>query len=221
MKRLVFATFCLSMAAFPVHALEEAHVAFGPSYQHLFNVSGDSVQLPWGNNGLVGFNSNCYAFWNGSNIGLFVVYNMLFSTYITDPTDRSLNTAYRSAIIQGVVGPGFRRVLAPNLTLLGGLGLNCYTHGVYTDSDDEHRNIDTVNFGAAGQAGIKLDLTNVLCLTLGVNAGYTFVNYTEDYTGEFAGWALKSNIAVNPYIGFGFNRHDYKYWGKPESVGKK
>jgi hypothetical protein len=217
MKKLVIIVFCSIISICNIFAREEAYTTFGSSYNNLFNITGDTIQPRNGYKGMSGFNLDCYAFWNDKNVGIFVVYNLLLPTYIMG--NSNIDT-YKGIMQETILGAGFRHIITNRLTLLGGLGFDFSMDSVSGElKNNTHYDSTMLNLGFNGQVGLKFDLTNVLCATIGLNTSYTFVTYThinETSTNDSSKWMSKSVIGISPFVGIGFNRFDYKYWGKPE-----
>ena len=210
MKKITFILLFLFVGVFYIYAQQESYTALGFSYQNVFNLSGDSIQSKGGSTGLIGFNFNRYEFRDSRNIGYFVSCDIIGGSIYKSDMIGIAN--YRSGYIEGIGGLGFRYILGDRTALLGGVGTAFNAHLIEAELLDGELYKDAVaNFGLAGQFGLKLDITNTICLKIALNTVYTFVNYMADSQH----WAVKSNIGLNPFIGIGVNRYNYFYWGKP------
>ena len=210
MKKTVFLILFLLLLVHNSFASNEGFVSFGISYQNIFNLSGDNIQNAGGNIGMIGFGINPYIFWNSGNIGLFCSANYLPATvYFSEP--RNLQT-YSSNYMGMIIGPGFRYNLKDNMTLLGGIGIDFWGRTINAEFNDNTVYKDTeLNLGLGGQFGLKIDITNIICVMILINCDYTFVNFME----QSLKWSNRSKISIIPFIGIGFNRYDSKHWGKP------
>jgi len=209
MKKTVLLILFLFLLIHNSFASNEGFLSFGISYQNIFNLSGDDIQNAGGNIGMIGFGINQYIFWNSSNIGLFCSANYLLAVYSSEP--RNLQT-YASNYIGIIIGPGFRYNLSDNMTFLGGVGFDFWGRSMNAEFKDNTIYKDSeLNLGLGGQFGLKIDITNIICVMVLINADYTFVNVME----QSLKWSNRSKIAITPFIGIGFNRYDSKHWGKP------
>jgi hypothetical protein len=205
MKKITLVTFFMMILTFNIYAFHESHINIGLSFLNLHNITGDSIQSAGGNIGMAGVSINQYIFWNDRNIGLFVHSSFLNAVYLTNGFHLFL---YGSNYIDMIIGPGFRHNLSSKLKILTGAGIFVNEQGmlyVLTDDTSYKYKEDSGNFGLGGQAGLKLDLTDTVNIIFMLNASYTFVNFSANYTVDSNKWSVKSNITVNPYIGIGVN----------------
>jgi hypothetical protein len=204
MKKWAFVILCMSIALNNMYAVTEGTLSFGISYQNITNLSGDFVQTAGGNTGLAGFSFNALQFWNNRDIGVFFNANWLMAVYLTN---RNNLQSYGSNYVGGIMGPGFRHSMSDKLTLLAGVGIDFYAQLIQAEFiDNTVYKDDSLNLGLGGQFGLKLNFTDAVCMKFLLNTGYTFVNCIES-TWQ---WSIKSKIALNPFIGIGFN-----WRGKP------
>jgi hypothetical protein len=214
MKKKLFVMLFLYSSVFisRMYALEEAYTTFGISFKNRFALTGDSVHAPGDCKGMAGLNINVFGFFNGADIGVYVVYNSLVPVYVTDLVSFSSIASYGGGQQEGSLGVGFRRCFTNRLTLLGGLGFDFAMDVINREFRNTDRHSTTMlDFGMLGEAGLKFDITNVMCISIGFYASYTFVSYNESPSE----WMWKSSVTVNPFIGIGFNRYNYTTWGKP------
>jgi hypothetical protein len=204
-KKITFVTFFMMILTFNIYALHESHINIGLSFLNLYNITGDSIQSAGGNIGMAGVSINQYIFWNNRNVGLFAHSSFLNVVYLTNELNLFL---YDSNYIGMTIGPGFRHNLNSKLKILTGTGIFFSGQGMWyvlTDDTSYKYKEDSGNFGLGGQAGLKLDLTDTVNIIFMLNANYTFVNFSANYTVDSTKWSVKSNVSINPYIGIGVN----------------
>jgi hypothetical protein len=217
MRRVYLGLFWIILLSVHAYGFQEGFLVPGIIYKNQFYTS-DTELL--GNVKMAGgFSFGSHVFWNDQNIGLFSQVSLGFPVYANE----TLNTDnYGGGLLDLLIGPGFRYGFTGRLTFMGGLGgyfsmdslnITVRTSGLYKATH--------INMGLGAQAGLKFDITNTINLTFGVNAGYTFLNYTniyESFRQDTSGWGIKSIFGVAPFIGIGFNRFindGWETWGKP------
>jgi hypothetical protein len=209
MKKISFFILIMLLVIHNSFASNEGFLSLGMSYQNIFNISGDYIQDVGGNIGMIGFGSNDYIFWNSSNIGLFCSANFLFPIYFTN--SNNIKT-YSSNYMGIIVGSGFRYILNNNITFITGVGIDFWGRTIKVEFKDDMSNNDyELNLGLGGQFGLKIDMTDIICVMILLNVDYTFINCME----QSLQWSDRSKIGITPFIGIGLNRYDSKHWGKP------
>jgi hypothetical protein len=205
MKKITLVMFFMMILTFNIYAFHESHINIGLSFLNLHNITGDSIQSAGGNIGMLGVSINQYIFWNDRNVGLFVHSSFLNVVNLTNELNLFL---YGSNYIDMTIGSGFRHNLSSKLKILTGAGIFINGQGMWyvltSDTSYKYKE-DSINFGFGGQAGLKLDLTDTVNIIFMLNANYTFINFSANYTVDSTKWSVKSNVSVNPYIGIGVN----------------
>jgi hypothetical protein len=211
MVKWAFAILCMAIAANNAYAAaNEGTLALGIAYQNTTNLSGDFVQAAGGSIGMVGLSVNAMGFWNNRNIGLFVNGNWLMAVYLSNRIDLQ---NYGNFYMGGIIGPGFRHSVSDKLTLLAGAGIDFHAQLIRAELINNTVYEDySLDLGLGGQAGFKLDITDIVCIKFLLNTSYIFINCI----GNSLQWPVKSTIVLNPFIGIGFNWYDdSQHWGKP------
>ncbi|MDR2480968.1 MAG: hypothetical protein LBD07_01560 [Spirochaetaceae bacterium] len=221
MKKILFIG-CFAVVVFQAAAFQESYLTIGASYKHLFTIT-DKRQLSDRDKGMAGGYITAYGFWNEKNIGLFAHGNWIVPVSMQKIEGDSNLDTYGGLIQEAIIGVGFRHSFSGRLILLWGIGadlnLDMINYG-FKDTKDTY-SASLVNLGIGGEAQLKFDINNVFYVAAGFSPSYTFISYTnveKSYNGAASGWDVKSIVGISPFIGFGFNRYDYKYWGKSKEI---
>ncbi|MDR0551035.1 MAG: hypothetical protein LBG72_03335 [Spirochaetaceae bacterium] len=230
MKKL-FLLLILAVGINPaVFSLAENWFSFGFEYCNFFQSISDKENTSKSYMSSLGINLNSYQFWNNMNIGIFV--HDVFAFPKTIPTELlgiepeiDVSGNYDFLMQVGIIiGPGFRHSFNEKLKLLFGIGFSfmetAASYSKYIPDYDETRGFSLLafNLGAGGDIGLKLDITNVLYISIGSILTFDFANYTfvDSSFGESAGWT-KNYFAfgLRPYICIGFN-----FYSNTVNIGK-
>jgi hypothetical protein len=214
MKKTIFILICIFAVNGSVFCLQEGYLTVGPSYKNINIFKGNTEPLGK-EKGMFGSNVSCYGFWDGSNIGLFVYGAMVRPVYASR-SDNRVSVIYSGLLQDYIFGAGFRLPLGTRFMLLYGFGLNIGVESIscFVINYQKFHNIDAVNLGFSGEAAIKFDITPKYNITpewyllFGLNASYSFLNYTnvnETYRKIDSGFAFQSVLGTDVFIGIGVN----------------
>jgi hypothetical protein len=209
MKKTIFLLICIFVIYGNIFCQEqEAYTAFGPVYfKNVFTFVGNTD--PLGKEKFMsGFNIICYGFFNKENIGIFVYGSTSRPIYASQGDDGSGTLS--NVLIDSLFGCGFRLPTESRFMFLFGFGLNINTQSInaYIFDHQKYIKYDDVNLGFGGNAAVKFNITSQWNILLGLNVSYSFLNYTyvyETYKNMDSGWALKSILGNDVFLGFGVN----------------
>ncbi|MDR0707762.1 MAG: hypothetical protein LBF60_07800 [Treponema sp.] len=216
MKRIIIAfVLCGLVLVSNLFSYEESDFSLGFAYGGVFDITENTARPTGSFTNALGISLVTYGFWDDKQPGMFFHLGGLFNS--SSVKDGILN--YNSVIEDIVVGPGFRVNLNDVLTFRYGVGFDFSMEACdyrKQDAEDDY-SVVSLDFGLGGNANVKLDVTDIFCVVLGVNVTCTVADWTlssaESTTSK---WTFAPIIGIKPYIGLGWNMYnEYSHFGKP------
>jgi hypothetical protein len=207
MKKALCVFLCLSMLTVFAFSLEESWLNMGFAYGNSIDIHPNQAALNDGYTGSPGIALTLYQFWDSQKVGMFLGFSGTSLMVSSVPGDIK---NYGSALVEGLIGLGFRRHLAKGFTLgyAGGFDF-LYESLSYRGAGDELVEGRTMNFGIGGDIGVKLDITDILSLRIGTIASYHCINHTrfDGQTSYDSEWSVNSRFGIQPYLSIGLNAY--------------